>query len=69
MDPRQDPETLELFKAYLAPHLFDNAIPASHLENAQTVIGLVQDGLVLMRKTERGWECQLTEAGKTFTAG
>lgn len=62
MDPRQDPETLELFRAFLARHLFDESLSASEFEIARTVIGLVEDGLVLMRKTERGWECKRTGA-------
>jgi hypothetical protein len=67
MDPRQDPEALELFKADLARRLFDGSVSDLHLEMDRAVIKLVEDGLVLMRKTERGWEFQLTEAGESFT--
>jgi hypothetical protein len=67
MDPAQDPETLELFKADLARRLFDSSVPAWQLESDRAVIELVEDGLVLMRKTDKGWECQLTEAGESFT--
>lgn len=67
MDPRQDPEALEMFRADLARRLFDDSIPAWQLESDRAVIDLVEDGLVLMRKTEKGWECQLTEAGEAYT--
>lgn len=65
MDPRQDPETLELFRADLARRFF--SAPSWQLESDRAVIELVEDGLVPVRKTERGWECQLTEAGESCT--
>jgi hypothetical protein len=61
------PEALELFKADLARRLFDDSVPIWQVESDKAIIELVEDGLVLMRKTEKGWECQLTEAGESFT--
>jgi hypothetical protein len=67
MDPRQDPEMLELFKSGLARRLFDDSVSTWQLECDRAVIDLVEQGFVLVQKTDRGWECQLTEAGESFT--
>lgn len=66
MNPQQDPEVLELFRADLARRLLDGVTPDWKIEADRAVAELVDAGLVLMRKTERGWECQLTEAGESF---
>ena len=69
MDPQQDPDTLELFKADMARRFFDSSTLDSQRELVidRAIINLVEDGLVLILKTDSGWEFQLTEQGKSVT--
>lgn len=64
MDPAQNPETLERFKARLARSFFNPSVPSSQVELDRTVVDLVEDGLVVMQETERGFELRLTQKGE-----
>lgn len=65
MDPEQNPETLERFKAGLARRFFDPTVPSSQIELDRAVVDLVEDGLVVMQETVRGFELRLTPKGET----
>ena len=64
MDPRQDPETLELFRAALARKLFDESVPPGQLETEKTLAEMADEGLLFIRRGERGYEVHLTAYGK-----
>lgn len=64
MDPQQDLDSLERFKVGLAHRFFDPRVPSWQLESDRAVVDLVEDGLVLMQETERGFEIKLTSKGE-----
>ena len=63
MDPRQDIGDLELFKAALARRLM--TAPQQDLETDRDVIDLVEEGYVILRRTDTSFDLRLTEKGET----
>lgn len=64
MDTDQDSETLERFKAQLARRFFDPTVPTWQVECERAMVDLVEQGLIVLRETERGFVCRLTEKGE-----
>ena len=66
MDAQQSLQDFELFKAHIARRLLDPQVPPSHLQCERDMVDLVESGLVILRKTERGFELRLTAEGEKW---
>lgn len=63
MNPMQDIEDLELFKADIARRLMTAS--EQDLETDRAVIDLVEQGYVIIRRTNANFDVRLTEKGET----
>lgn len=69
MEPKQDPEILERFKAHLARRFFDPAVPAWQIESERAMVDLVEQGLILIAQKEQDFVVRLTEKGEAEGGG